>query len=52
MKGQAIFMPNDIRPLKQRLSTIFYLSAIAVAMVGWLSVFGWGAVAVARWLWA
>jgi hypothetical protein len=36
--------------LKQRLFTTCYLAVIAVAMVGWLSAFGWAAVAVANWL--
>jgi hypothetical protein len=35
---------------KQRLSSICFLTAIVVAMVGWLSAFGWAAVAVAKWL--
>ena len=37
---------------KQRLSTIFYLTAITVSMIGWLSAFGWVTLAVARWLMA
>jgi hypothetical protein len=37
---------------KRRLLTVSYLSAITVAMVGWLSAFGWVTVAVAKWLWA
>lgn len=36
--------------LKQRLLTIGYLTAICVAMVGWLSAFGWAAAVVANWL--
>jgi ABC-type enterochelin transport system permease subunit len=35
---------------KRRLSTVCYLIAITVAMVGWLSAFGWVTVAVAKWL--
>jgi hypothetical protein len=35
---------------KRRLSTVYYLIAITVAMVGWLSAFGWVTVAVAKWL--
>jgi hypothetical protein len=35
--------------LKQRLFTICYLTAIAVAMLGWLATLGWAAIAVARW---
>jgi hypothetical protein len=38
--------------LKQRLSTICYLTAIAVAMLGWVTALGWTAVAVANWLFA
>lgn len=37
---------------KRRLSSIFYLTAITVAMVGWLSAFGWAAVAIVKWLMA
>jgi hypothetical protein len=37
---------------KQRLSTVCYLSAITIAMVGWLTAFGWVTVAVAKWLFA
>jgi hypothetical protein len=33
---------------KQRLLTICYLTTIAVAMLGWLSAFGWIAVATAK----
>ena len=36
--------------LKDRLITIGYLTMIAVAMLGWLSAFGWVTVAVAKWL--
>ncbi len=35
---------------EQRLFKICYLTGIAVAMVGWLSAFGWVTVAVAKWL--
>jgi hypothetical protein len=34
----------------KRLFIIGYLTASAVAMVGWLSVFGWATVRVAKWL--
>lgn len=34
----------------QRLFNACYLTAIAVAMVGWLSAFGWITVRVAQWL--
>jgi len=36
--------------MKDRLFTVCYLTATAVAMVGWLSAFGWVTVAVAKWL--
>jgi hypothetical protein len=36
--------------LKQRVSIICYLSAVAVATAGWLSALGWAAVSVAKWL--
>jgi hypothetical protein len=39
----------DTATLKQRLSTICYLTAIAVVMLGWLAALGWAAVSVARW---
>jgi hypothetical protein len=35
---------------KQRLSNVCFLTAITVAMVGWLSAFGWVTAAVAKWL--
>ena len=35
---------------KQRLFNMCYLTAIGLAMVGWLSAFGWATVAVAKWL--
>jgi hypothetical protein len=35
---------------KRRLSSICYLAAITVAMVGWLCAFGWVAMAAANWL--
>jgi hypothetical protein len=36
--------------LLQRLFRVCYLTAIAVAMLGWLSAFGWISVRVAQWL--
>jgi hypothetical protein len=36
----------------KRLFVIGYLTASAVAMVGWLSAFGWITIRVARWLFA
>jgi hypothetical protein len=40
----------DKAPSKHRISMIFYLTAIAVAMLGWLAAFGWAAIALANWL--
>jgi hypothetical protein len=36
--------------MKDQLFTACYLTATAVAMIGWLSAFGWATVAVAKWL--
>jgi hypothetical protein len=36
--------------LRERSFRICYLTAIAVAMVGWLSAFGWVTLTVAKWL--
>jgi hypothetical protein len=36
--------------MKDRLFTACYLAATAVAMIGWLSAFGWVTVAVAKWV--
>jgi hypothetical protein len=38
--------------LRQRLFTICYLAAIAIATVGWLSALGWAAVKAGKWLFA
>jgi hypothetical protein len=35
---------------KQRLSSFCFLTAVTVAMIGWLSAFGWVAVAFANWV--
>jgi hypothetical protein len=35
---------------KRRLSIVCYLTAVNIAMVGWLSAFGWLTVAFAKWL--
>jgi len=35
---------------KERLFTVCYLTATAVAMLGWLSAFAWVTVAAAKWL--
>jgi hypothetical protein len=36
--------------LKQRLISTCYLSAVAIAMVGWVWAIGWVAFATAAWL--
>jgi hypothetical protein len=36
--------------LRERSFRICYLTATAVAMVGWLSAFGWVTVTVTKWL--
>jgi len=41
---------NRRATMKDRLFTACYLAATAVAMIGWLSAFGWVTVAVAKWL--
>jgi hypothetical protein len=54
MNSHTELMPNkpavSTATFKQKLSTISYLTAVTVAMVGWLSAFGWVAVVVAKWL--
>jgi hypothetical protein len=55
MEGHSAFMLNKepaVSPttFKQRLFNVIYLTAITVAMIGWLSVFGWAAIAVGKWL--
>jgi hypothetical protein len=55
MEGHSAFMHNKepaVSPatFKQRLTNIVYLTAITIAMIGWLSVFGWMAIAVGKWL--
>jgi hypothetical protein len=35
---------------KQRLSSFCFLTAVTVAMIGWLSAFGWVVVALANWV--
>jgi hypothetical protein len=57
MNSHTGLMPNEAPAVstatfKQRLSRIYYLTAITVAMVGWLSAFDWVAVVVAKWLFA
>jgi hypothetical protein len=34
----------------KRLFVVGYLTAISVAMIGWISAFGWITVRVAKWL--
>jgi hypothetical protein len=34
----------------KRLFIVAYLTAIGVAMFGWISAFGWATVRVAKWL--
>jgi ABC-type enterochelin transport system permease subunit len=34
----------------RRLFAIGYLAAVSVAMVGWISAFGWLTVKVAKWM--
>ncbi len=36
--------------MKDRLFMVCYLTATAVAMLGWLSAFGWATFAAAKWL--
>jgi hypothetical protein len=53
MNSQTEIMPTEAAAVsrassKQRLLTICYLTTIAVAMFGWLSAFGWIAVAIAK----
>jgi hypothetical protein len=55
MTGHPALMLNketvvSTATFKQRLFKIVYLTAITAAMVGWLSVFGWAAIAVGKWL--
>jgi hypothetical protein len=55
MEGHSAVMHNKepaVSPatFKQRLTNIVYLTAITIAMIGWLSVFGWMAIAVGKWL--
>jgi hypothetical protein len=53
MKSHTELLPNKAAALstvtvKQWLSSIYYLTAVTVAMMGWLFAFGWAAVAVAK----
>ncbi len=56
MNNRAEIMPKaEAAPvtkatLKQRLFTIGFFTAVAVATIGWVSALGWVAVAVANWL--
>jgi hypothetical protein len=53
MNSQTGIMPTETAVAsrgtpKDRLLTICYLTTIVVAMLGWLSAFGWIAVAIAK----
>jgi hypothetical protein len=55
MKNHTELVPTEAPTVstptfKQRLPSICYLTAVTVAMLGWLSAFGWVAVAFANWL--
>ena len=41
---------NRRATMKDRLFTACYLAATAVAMIGWLSAFGWVTAAIAKWM--
>jgi hypothetical protein len=55
MNGHSEIMPmtgaTAINPatLKNRLFTLCYLTAVAVATLGWLAALGWAAFALAQW---
>ena len=40
------------KTILKRLFVVGYLTAVAVAMIGWVSAFGWAAVRLATWLMA
>jgi hypothetical protein len=40
------------KTILKRVFVIGYLTAVAVAMIGWVSAFGWAAVRLASWLMA
>ncbi len=51
MNSHASVMPTEAdavsaATLKQRLSLICYLTAVTVAMLGWLAALGWAATAL------
>lgn len=53
MTGSGKSLSRDERQiisLKQRLFPICYLSAVALAMVGWLWAIGWITLEAAKWL--
>jgi hypothetical protein len=53
MKSLTEIMPMEaavVSTLRERSFRICYLTAIAVAMAGWLSAFGWVTVTVTKWL--
>jgi hypothetical protein len=55
MNSHANIMPTEADAVsaatsQQRLSLICYLTAVTVAMLGWLAALGWAATALAGWL--
>lgn len=55
MNGHTESMPIEAPTVstdtwKQQLFTICFLTAGAVAMLGWLAALGWAAMAFANWL--
>ena len=56
MNGRTDIMPIEAAAvtstLKQRLLTICYLAAIAIATVGWVCALGWAAAEAGKWLFA
>jgi hypothetical protein len=47
--GVAPQQHEEIMPLKNRLFTLCYLTAVAAATLGWLAALGWATFALARW---
>ena len=54
MNSLTEFMPIRSAPSRgtilKRVFVIGYVTAVAVATIGWLSAFGWLTVQVAKWL--
>jgi hypothetical protein len=46
----ANVLKRKAREAQPRFKRICFLTAVTVAMIGWLSAFGWLAVAVANWV--